>query len=370
MNAAILNMGGRVLPAWPKVTDGEFTTMTKTAVGAADDDEGKRLAAALASAQPGLQQILRQLAQVSRAAYQPVLSQNLAAAIAATQTPAVQQIAAQLAQVSRTAYRPVLSQNLAAAIAATQTPAVQQIAAQLAQVSRAAYRPVLSQNLAAAIAATQTPAVQQIAAQLAQVQRTLRWSPGVRDLTIRVAALQAPSVSAFLANTVDGKRTVEDELEATAHLFKGTDVLADLGNSSAELLDDPIGWLEESERGAISGASEGALAGDAARYLLGCFVLLAQRLNPSAETIERYASAISMFVLLVLTMGMLNTADPKLLDNLNAVLGTPAGIVGIYLALRPREPVRKSPRKHKKSATVRRNSRSLSRKMRSRSVRR
>ncbi|MBQ0906415.1 hypothetical protein [Micromonospora sp. U21] len=126
---------------------------------------------------------------------------------------------------------------------------------------------------------------------------------------------------------------VWEHLAASANLFASVGIADVLREEVSGLVEHPAAWLDETEAAAKAGDER---AGDAlvlVRYLFGCFLLLAQRLNPSARAIERVGALVALSVLMTVVVGTTHANSPKTLEKWDTLLGTPLGILGVYLAI-------------------------------------
>ncbi|MFI6231926.1 hypothetical protein ACIBD9_00010, partial [Micromonospora sp. NPDC050784] len=123
----------------------------------------------------------------------------------------------------------------------------------------------------------------------------------------------------------------EEQLYQSAAFFSSMDAAGILRDQAADLLESPADWLADTEEAAANGDD---LARDAlllVGYLLGCFALLARRLDPSARTIERLGPLVALSVLLMVVAGTIGANNPKALEKINEYLSSPAGLIGIFL---------------------------------------
>ncbi|KAB1141593.1 hypothetical protein F6X68_21550 [Micromonospora sp. AMSO12t] len=126
---------------------------------------------------------------------------------------------------------------------------------------------------------------------------------------------------------------VWEQLATSANLFASVGIASVLREDASGLIEHPTAWLDEVEEAARAGDER---AGDAlllVRYLFGCFLLLAQRLNPSARAIERVGALVALSVLMTVVVGTTYANSPKTLEKWDTLLGTPLGILGVYLAI-------------------------------------
>ncbi|MEU8259877.1 hypothetical protein AB0C02_04550, partial [Micromonospora sp. NPDC048999] len=206
----------------------------------------------------------------------------------------------------------------------------------------------------------------QIVAQLAkvmpssQVMAQLALTAPSNEVLARLAQMSAHFTATMPHLDVD----VDRRLAEIAKYLSTVDATGILKEEGEELLEDPEGWLSETEAAAKDGDQEANQALLLVRYLYSCFLLLARRLDPSAKSIERFGPLIAMSVLLTVIVGTLNANNPKMLEKVNDLLSTPIGIVSLYISLRPQPAARA--RKRKPSMPLRGASRPSSRVLRRR----
>ncbi|MEU4479696.1 hypothetical protein AB0F68_16810 [Micromonospora sp. NPDC023966] len=147
---------------------------------------------------------------------------------------------------------------------------------------------------------------------------------------------------------------VWDQLAAGADLFASVGIADVLREEAPRLVGDPATWLAEAEEAAQAGDERAGNVLLLVRYLFECFLLLAQRLNPSAKTIEKVGALLALSVFMTVVVGTTYANSPKTLEKWNTCLGTPLGILGLYLAISGSGG--KRPRRHKPSLNRRGNS--------------
>ncbi len=166
------------------------------------------------------------------------------------------------------------------------------------------------------------------------------------------ARFRAPTSLALKALAEDFP--VWEQLSAGADLFASVGIAEVLREEASGLVEDPAAWLDEIEDAAQAGDDQAVSVLFLLRYLFGCFLLLAQRLNPSAKTIEKAGALVALSVLMTVVVGTTYANSPKTLEKWNTCLGTPLGILGVYLAIS--SPGGKRPRRQKPSLNRRGNS--------------
>jgi hypothetical protein len=160
---------------------------------------------------------------------------------------------------------------------------------------------------------------------------------GLRNMANAVMKRTAKTgLSRILAQT--GTPRLIDSL-AWGHLATGAEVFASvrvadvLRSEGPGLVEDLAGWVAEKEEAAEAGDVQAGTALLLVRHLFGCFVLLAQRLNPSAKAIERLGAVVALSVLMGVVVGTINANSPRTLERWNSYLSSPLGILGVYLGL-------------------------------------